>query len=83
VAARLAIGGGRTAILATGGDAALAICRELGLTAIRPRVELLPGVVVSDTGEGGPLLATKAGGFGGDGLLLEAALKLLRVESIG
>jgi 4-hydroxythreonine-4-phosphate dehydrogenase len=83
VVARLASVGGRSAVLATGGDAALAICRELGVAVIRPRVELLSGVVLSETAAGGPLLATKAGGFGGPSLLLEAALKLLQVGAVG
>jgi D-threonate/D-erythronate kinase len=79
-------GGGETfpmTILATGGDAALAVCRALGIASIRPRVEVLPGVVWSETGRDGLALATKAGGFGGPRLLLDAALKLLAVDSDG
>ena len=72
-----------TAILATGGATALAVCRELGIDELRPRGELLPGVVWSETGRTGLVLASKAGGFGAPRLLLEAALKLLGVEVRG
>jgi D-threonate/D-erythronate kinase len=74
--------GGET-VLATGGDAALAVCRRLGILSIRPRAEVLPGVVWSETGREDGALATKAGGFGGPRLLLDAALKLLGVDSVG
>jgi D-threonate/D-erythronate kinase len=74
--------GGET-VLATGGDAALAVCRALGIRMIRPRAELLPGVVWSETDREGLALATKAGGFGGPRVLLDAALKLLGVDSHG
>jgi D-threonate/D-erythronate kinase len=70
-------------VLATGGDAALAVCRALGIESIRPRAEVLPGVVLSETGRGDLGLATKAGGFGGPRLLLDAARKLLGMESLG
>jgi uncharacterized protein YgbK (DUF1537 family) len=70
-------------VLATGGDAALAICRALGLATIRPRAEVLPGVVWSETEREGLSIATKAGGFGGPRLLHDAALKLLGVDSHG
>jgi uncharacterized protein YgbK (DUF1537 family) len=76
------LGGGAT-VLATGGDAALAVCRALGITSLRPRAELLPGVVWSETGREGISLATKAGGFGDPRLLLDAALKLLGVDTLG
>ncbi len=74
--------GGET-VLATGGDAALAVCRWLGIVWIRPRAEVLPGVVWSETGREDIALATKAGGFGGPRLLLDVALKLLGVDSLG
>jgi uncharacterized protein YgbK (DUF1537 family) len=79
-ASRLGVG---VVVLATGGDMALAVCRALGITSIRPRAEVLPGVVWSETGRDGLALATKAGGFGGPRLLLDAALKLLGVDSHG
>jgi D-threonate/D-erythronate kinase len=75
--------GGETIVLATGGDAALAVCRELGISTIRPRAEVLPGVVWSETGREDVALATKAGGFGGPRLLLDVAFKLLGVDSDG
>jgi D-threonate/D-erythronate kinase len=74
---------GGESVLATGGDAALAVCRALGIRMIRPRAELLPGVVWSETDREGLALATKAGGFGGPRVLLDAALKLLGVDSHG
>lgn len=77
VAARLGRLTGPVAILAAGGDGAAAICRELGIETLRPRLELLPGLVLSETGREGLWLATKAGGFGGPTLLQDAALKLL------
>lgn len=76
------LGAGAT-VLATGGDAALAVCRALAITSLRPRAELLPGVVWSETGREGISLATKAGGFGDPRLLLDAALKLLGVDTLG
>jgi D-threonate/D-erythronate kinase len=75
--------GDRVVVLATGGDMALAVCRALGIESIRPRAEVLPGVVWSETGRDGLTLATKAGGFGGPRLLLDAALKLLGMDSLG
>jgi uncharacterized protein YgbK (DUF1537 family) len=75
--------GGDTIVLATGGDAALAVCRELGIASIRPRAEVMPGVVWSEAGRDDLALATKAGGFGEPRLLLDAALKLLGVDGNG
>jgi D-threonate/D-erythronate kinase len=75
--------GGETVVLATGGDAALAVCRELGIASIRPRAEVMPGVVWSEIGRADLALATKAGGFGGPRLLLDCARKLLGVDSGG
>jgi D-threonate/D-erythronate kinase len=77
VAERLAQLQGPVAIVATGGDGAFAICRELGIGTLRPRLELLPGLVLNETGRDGLWLATKAGGFGGPHVLLDGALKLL------
>ena len=74
---------GGESVLATGGDAALAVCRALGIASIRPRAEVLPGVVWSETGRAGLTIATKAGGFGGPRLLLDAALKLLGMDTHG
>jgi uncharacterized protein YgbK (DUF1537 family) len=69
------------AILATGGDTARAICRELGITSLRVRGELLPGVVWTEAG--GRVLVTKSGGFGAPNHLLLAALKLSRAPGGG
>jgi D-threonate/D-erythronate kinase len=74
--------GGET-VLATGGDMALAVCRALDIESIRPRAEVMPGVVWSEAGREDVALATKAGGFGGPRLLLDAALKLLGMDSLG
>ena len=74
---------GPVAVIATGGDGAVAICRELGITTLRPRRELLPGLVLNETSRDDLWLVTKAGGFGGPTVLLDAAVKLLRVESDG
>jgi uncharacterized protein YgbK (DUF1537 family) len=75
--------GGETIVLATGGDAALAVCRELDIASVRPRAEVMPGVVWSEAGREDVALATKAGGFGGPRLLLDVALKLLGMDSLG
>ena len=71
------------ALIATGGDIALAICRELEATALCPEGELLPGVVWSRVEGPDLVLVTKAGGFGDEDVLVRAALKLLGVESGG
>jgi uncharacterized protein YgbK (DUF1537 family) len=63
------------AILATGGDTARVICRELRITSLRVRGELLPGVVWTEAD--GRIVVTKAGGFGAPDHLLVAALKLI------
>ena len=70
-------------VLATGGEMALAVCRALGIESIWPRAEVLPGVVWSGTDRDGLTIATKAGGFGGPRLLLDAALKLLGMDAVG
>ena len=65
-----------SAIIATGGDTALAVCRELGATALLPQGELLPGVVWNELEGSDTMLVTKAGGFGEPDVLL-AAIRLL------
>ena len=65
-----------SAIIATGGDTALAVCRELGAGALRPGGELLPGVVWNQLEGSDTMLVTKAGGFGQPDVLL-AAVRLL------
>lgn len=64
------------AIIATGGDTALAVCRELGAGALLPGGELLPGVVWNELEGSDTMLVTKAGGFGEPDVLL-AAVRLL------
>ena len=64
-----------TAVLATGGDTARAICAELGIESLHVRGELLPGVVWMEAE--GRILVTKSGGFGAPDALLLASLKLL------
>jgi uncharacterized protein YgbK (DUF1537 family) len=46
-----------------GGETALAVLRELGVAALRPRTELWPGVIES-AAAGGLTVITKSGGFG-------------------
>ncbi len=59
-----------------GGDTALAVVRELGVDTLEPVGELMDGVAVSRV-EGTPgILVTKAGGFGGVGLIREMIEKL-------
>jgi D-threonate/D-erythronate kinase len=77
VAERLTHLEGPVAVIATGGDGAVAVCRELEITELRPILELMPGLVLSRTPRDGLWLVTKAGGFGGPTTLLDAALKLL------
>lgn len=59
--------GRRLAIIATGGDTALAFLRHLSVATLRPKSELAPGVVLSVADiEGQPLpFITKSGAFGG------------------
>jgi len=52
-----------------GGHTANAVMREIGLNGFRPRAEILPGVVYSETGLIN--LVTKAGGFGGENVVKE------------
>ncbi|MDQ6700933.1 MAG: hypothetical protein M3Z36_12205 [Acidobacteriota bacterium] len=56
------------ALVVFGGDTAYAILNALGITTVDSIAEILPGVPVSRI-PGGPLLITKAGGFGPPDLL--------------
>lgn len=62
------------ALVLSGGDTALAVCRLLGATAIRLRTEPLPGVALG-TLVGGPYadltVITKAGSFGEEDVLCQ------------
>ena len=62
-----------------GGDTLLAVARALGWVALLPRGEVLPGVAVSEAagGAGGPLVVSKAGGFG-EADVLSKVRELLR-----
>lgn len=61
------------ALLVFGGDTAFGIVKSLGLPALRPLGEIVPGVPASRIEARGELLITKAGGFGAPGLV--AALR--------
>ncbi len=63
-------GGKFDALIVFGGDTARAILQALEITALTPVGEILPGVPVSLL-PNGMTLVTKAGGFGGEDLLLE------------
>ena len=67
-------------VLATGGDTTLALCRALHVDSLWPQGELAPGVPWSRavTKESEFTLVTKAGGFGGPRVLLEAIQSLTR-----
>lgn len=78
------VGAGPSAVIATGGETALAACRALGAMAIWPRGELAPGMPWSEI-EGRPdtWLVSKAGGFGGPRILAEAVARLLGTGAHG
>lgn len=61
------------ALLATGGDTAIAILHALGCPAVQVMGDLLPGIPYSRLEVGGRplLLLTKAGGFGNAGTLVD------------
>lgn len=54
-------------LIVFGGDTTLAICRELNVNGLEPWGEVIPGVAASRAGR--HVLITKAGGFGGPGLV--------------
>lgn len=65
-----------------GGDTALEVVRAIGCRGILPKCEISPGVVLSQlAGSRRPLsFVTKAGGFGGKGVLLEIVEHLERLR---
>ncbi|MDQ6706645.1 MAG: hypothetical protein M3Z85_11800 [Acidobacteriota bacterium] len=65
------------ALVVFGGDTAYAILNALGITTVDSIAEVLPGVPVSRI-PGGPLLITKAGGFGAPDLLRKLFLTMHR-----
>jgi len=52
------------ALVLTGGDTARAVLDGLGIEQLEVQGELEPGVCLSRSGPGGPVIVTKAGGFG-------------------
>ncbi len=71
-------------LYATGGSTAVAVAGALGITAVRLEEECMPGVVLSscaDTGYGVRWLISKAGGFGGPGVLRDLASRFSPVSS--
>jgi uncharacterized protein YgbK (DUF1537 family) len=71
---------GPAGLICTGGDTALAVCRALGTRALWPEGEVAPGVPWSalEHPTRSVLLVSKAGGFGGPRVLVDAAEFLLR-----
>ncbi len=65
-----------SAVVASGGATALAVCRALGAVGLRPMGEVLPGLPWSHIGGGERVLVTKAGGFGAPEALLDAVRRL-------
>jgi len=67
-----------SAVVATGGDTALAILQRLGVAVLRVACSLLPGIPISriETGETSLWFVTKAGGFGSRDALVTIARRL-------
>lgn len=66
-------------VILTGGDTAVAVCRELGVKGIRVLEEVSPGIPVGSmtTAEGKIIqVVTKAGAFGSNDALIKAAHRL-------
>lgn len=66
-------------IVLTGGDTAVAVCQELGVTGIRVKEEVTSGIPLGEmiTAQGKRLrVITKAGAFGGEDALAKAARRL-------
>ena len=73
-AARVAIAGsGVRRLMVTGGETAFALCRALGLDALRVMSEIEPGLVLAEAGASGFWrLAIKPGGFGSEAAWVKA-----------
>lgn len=69
---------GTAAIVATGGDTAMAILRAAGRSALEVSAELLPGIACArlEIGDRDVWLVTKAGGFGAPDALLRVGRRL-------
>ncbi|MEM3860729.1 MAG: nucleotide-binding domain containing protein, partial [Candidatus Micrarchaeaceae archaeon] len=70
------------AVIVSGGETAIALCRSLDVTGLRPQGELASGVPWSFAYNslGRFLLVTKAGGFGDDSTFVVSAKRLLGIE---
>lgn len=77
--ARLLEDGVDAVFLVTGGDTLYAALQNLGIKAIEPRCELLPGAVYAHAGYQGRVieLITKAGGFGDERFYVQLQQKIL------
>jgi uncharacterized protein YgbK (DUF1537 family) len=65
-----------SAIISTGGDTSLGICRRLEIKGIEPLAEICPGIPIGKISGGiykGRYIITKSGRFGDQGSLLEIA----------
>lgn len=71
------------ALVATGGDTALALCRALAEDTIWACGELLQGLPWGTLDRSGMTLVTKAGGFGGPAALRDTAVRLLGLRPAG
>ena len=73
VARHIRRGGART-IVASGGDTAAALLRELGTGIVQPRGEAAPGIpwsTIAIPRQGPAMLVTKSGGFGAPAALTD------------
>jgi uncharacterized protein YgbK (DUF1537 family) len=68
------------ALILTGGETALHVCRALGARAVHVTGEALPGIPLGllELPQGTIRIATKSGGFGEPDALLQTAARLLR-----
>lgn len=69
-------------LMVMGGDTLAGVIRALGCPALMPRWEALPGVPVSElSGAGGLLVASKAGGFGPEDVVMRVMEAIARGRS--
>ena len=69
-------------LVVAGGDTSAAVCRALGVDALRVLGEVAPGVPACEALVGGPLLAVfKSGSFGGERFLVDAVAHLREVDA--
>ena len=67
------------AVLIMGGDTVWALWRALGLTAVTPLPEVLPGIAACVSPDNTLLFVTKAGGFGDDRIVEQVLERFKRV----